>query len=149
MCEITLAGGAEHPGAVHLLDVGKAYSVAVLHDGVFPQPREERLYVMWDADPKRVVDGTRYAFLYRQPGARGELVETGDADFSPPWSQTKGIQVVDAVRYSEALHYRHEPDAAGHDEDRGVTAKNAETRSATSSGMSRPASRHPARAASA
>ena len=78
---------------------------------------------MGNADPECIVDRPRDAILYRQRGAAGELVEARDAGFATPGSQAKRLEVVDTVRYSEALHHRHESDAAGHDEDRRVTAK--------------------------
>lgn len=87
--EIVLTGGAKHASLVHPLDIGHGHSVAVLHDGEFPQPHEERLHMMWDANPERVIYRLRDTVLNRQCCALGELNETGGAIFGIPRSYAK------------------------------------------------------------
>ena len=52
-----------------------------------------------------------------------EPFETGDTFHSVPGSQTKRRKVVDPIRYTEPVHQRCQPDAAGHNENRRIPAQ--------------------------
>ena len=50
-----------------------------------------------------------------------KLIEAPDTDFAAPWSDAKRKEVVNAIRYSEALNHWRKANATGYDEDRRIT----------------------------
>ena len=121
--QVVLPGRPEERVAIHVGDVADGHSVTPLRRGGVPQPREEGLNVVRNADTERLVHRLGDTVLDAQFMALREAAEAFDAGVPGPWTQTKGIQMVDAVGNAEPAHERLEPDAAGHEENGSVASE--------------------------
>ena len=116
--EIVVLRRPEKLAAINLSNILYRYEITVSHRGEFLQMSEERLDVVRNAGTECFIYGVRHPMLDLQTVVLGETFETLHADFSAPWPQAKGIEVIDAVGYAQPPYERCKPDAAGHDEDR-------------------------------
>ena len=83
MGEIDLARGAEKFGSVDGPDGFESHPIAIVHGGIVPEPGEERLDVVRDADSERFEHGVRDGLVQGQFVGLGEPLQACSRSHGP------------------------------------------------------------------